>query len=176
MQPRLMILSCVAAALMLAAGTAQAQERLAPTVVPYTPTFSFGMIGLGTGSTARLNVVNLVRIAPPVAVALIACKVELDLYDGQGKLIKQKNITNLGFGQADFLDLLRSEVAATGAHVEITGVVKVGSGQAFFCNVSATLEVFDSVTGVTSAILTGTNAVSPFVLSPLTGTPQPTLP
>src|SRR5215469_7887750 len=55
--------------------------------------------------------------------------------------------------EADFLDLGRSEVAAIGTHVEISGVVKVGSNQPFFCSVSPTLEVFDNVTGATAAIL-----------------------
>src|SRR5215831_12138495 len=107
------------ATLFLAAGTLMGQERLAPVVAtPYTPTFSFGMIGLGTAATARLNVVNLVRTPPPImaAIAQLPCKVELDLYDGQGKLIKQKTIDNLGYGQADFLDLSRSEVATTSTH------------------------------------------------------------
>ena len=43
-------------------------------------------------------------------------------------------------------------------HVEISGVVKVGSNQPFFCSVSPTLEVFDSVTGATTAIL-GTSSL-----------------
>jgi hypothetical protein len=136
-------------------GTVKAQVILPPVAITNTPTFSFGMIGLGVASIARLSVVNVVRTPPPilVAIAQIPCKIELDLYDDQGKLIKQKIIANLGFGQADFLDLNRSEDAITGTHVQITGVVKVGSGQSFFCSITPTLEVFDSVTGATTAIL-----------------------
>ena len=76
---------------------ASAQDRLAPISFQYTPTISFGMIGLGIGATARLNVVNLVRTPPPVAsaIAQTPCKVELDLYDNQGKLIKQKTVANI---------------------------------------------------------------------------------
>ncbi len=158
------------AALLLTHGNLAAQERLAPSlpVLP-TPTFSFGMIGLGIGQTVRLNVVNLVRTPPPIAVTLFQpCKVELDLYDGQGKLIKQKTVANLGFGQADFLDTLRSELNTTSAHTDVTAVVKVGSTQSFTCNVTATLEVFDNVTGATTAILTGANSSAPFAF--LTGT------
>jgi hypothetical protein len=135
-------------------GTVKAQRILPPVAITNTPTFSFGMIGLGVADTARLSVVNVVRTPPPIlAIAQIPCEIELDLYDDQGKLIKQKIIDNLGFGQADFLDLNRSEVAITGTHVQITGVVKVGSGQSFFCSVTPTLEVFDSVTGSTTSIL-----------------------
>jgi hypothetical protein len=148
---------------------ASAQDRLTPISFQYTPTISFGMIGLGNNATARLNVVNLVRTAPPVAspIAQTPCKVELDLYDSQGKLIKQKTVANLGYGQSDFVDVLRSELATTVAHVELTGVVKVGSSQTLFCNVSATLEIFDNVTGTTTAILTGSNTGSSLIFSAL---------
>jgi hypothetical protein len=124
------------------------------------------MIGLGTTSTARLNVVNLVRTPPPILIPQVPCKVELDLYDSQGKLLKQKAIPNLGYGQADFLDISRSEIATAGTHVEISAVVKVGSNQSFFCNVSPTLEVFDSVSGTTNVILTTSNTMLGLIFSP----------
>jgi len=160
----IILLFVAGATLLWIRGTVTAQERLAPVIYPaVTPTVSFGMIGLGTGQTARLNAVNLVRIPPPVAIsiALIPCKVELDLYDGQGKLLKQKTIANLDFGHADSLDLARSEIATTSTHVNVGGVVKVGSSQTFFCNVSTTLEVFDNVTGATTAILANPSPASP---------------
>ena len=97
------------ATLFVAAGTLIAQERLAPVVAtPYTPTFSFGMIGLGSAATARLNVINLVRMPPPIpsAIAQLPCKVELALYDGQGKLIKQKSIANPRFPKYPRLPVL----------------------------------------------------------------------
>lgn len=169
-----MILPLVTATLFLAAVTVIAQERSA-TFTPPAPTFSFGMIGLGTGASARLNVVNLVRTAPPILIAQTPCQVELDLYDNQGKLIKQKMVANLGYGQADFLEAGRSEVAVSGTHAEISGMVKVGSGQSFFCNVSPTLEVFDSVTGVTTAILTTANT-SPALLFSFSPTPTASQP
>jgi hypothetical protein len=160
----------------LAPGPARAQDRLIPTTLQYTPTISFGMIGLGNNATARLNVVNLVRTAPLIAIAQTPCKVELDLYDSQGKLIRQKTVANLGYGQADFVDVIRSDFATTAAHVAVTGVVKVASSQSFFCSVSATLEVFDSVTGTTSAILTGANAGSPLIFSTFPLSTQPAQP
>lgn len=173
MRTKLLFLSMAGAVLLLGHGTAFAQERVTPvisTILP-NPTFSFGMIGLGTGQTARLNVVNLVRTPPPIAISLFQpCKVELDLYDGQGKLIKQKSVTNLGFGQADFLDLLRSELNTTSTHVDVTAVVKVGSNQSFTCNIGATLEVFDNVTGASTVILAGTNS-SGFAFSILPPSP-----
>jgi len=158
------------AMLILTAGTGIAQERLAPVMAAqYAPTLSFGMIGLGTNATARLNVVNLVRTPPPImtAIAQLPCKVELDVYDGQGKLVKQKTIANLGYGLADFLDVFRSDIGTAGTHVEIGAVVRVGSNQSYFCSVSPTLEVFDSVTGNTTAILTNTNTSPAFFWPPV---------
>ncbi len=166
------LVSLAGAALFLVVGTV-AQVRSAPTATAaLAPTFSFGMIGLGTADSARLNVVNQVRIAVPVGIALVPCKIELDLYDGQGTLVKQKIIANLGIGQADFLDVPRSGVATSGTHVEISGVVKVESPQSFFCDISPTLEVYDSVTGATTAILAGAGAQVPVALSALTPSAQ----
>ena len=155
-------------------GTNKAQEAQSQVPAASNPTLSFGMIGLGMAGTARLNVVNLVRTPPPILIPQVPCKGELDLYDGQGKLIKQKTIANLGYGQADFLDALRSDVATSGTHVEVSGVIKVASNQSLFCNISATLEVFDSVSGTTTAILFNPSVAPPLV-SPvaLNGPPNP---
>jgi hypothetical protein len=171
----LFLFSLAGTTLFLMHGTVIAQERSSPLIsIQPNPTLSFGMIGIGTGQTARLNVVNLVRTAPPVAVSVaqIPCKVELDFYDGQGKLIQQKTVANLGFGQADFLDLVRSQLSSTLAHVDVSAAVKVGSTQSFFCNVSATLEVFDNVTGATTAILSSLNPSPMAIFSALSPTPQ----
>ena len=75
----------------------------------------------------------------------------------QGTLVKQKTIPNLGYGQADFLDVARSDVETAGTHVDISAVVRVASNQSYFCSVSPTLEVFDSVTGSATAILLSPN-------------------
>ena len=176
LQKRSLILVCFVCAALLAPGTAPAQDRLAPVGFQYTPTISFGMIGLGNNATARLNVVNLVRTPPLLGIAQTPCKVELDLYDSQGKLIKQKTIANLGYGEADYVDAVRSDLATTAAHVNVTGVLKVSSSQSYFCRVSATLEVFDSVTGTTSAILTGASTGSPLIFSTLPLSMQPAQP
>jgi len=169
----LSLLSVAGATLFLTHGTVIAQERLAQiaSTLP-NPTFSFGMIGIGTGQTARLNVVNLVRTAPPFAISIaqVPCKVELDFYDGQGKLIQQKTVANLGFGQADFLDLVRSALNTTAAHVDVSAAVKVGSTQSFFCNINTTLEVFDNVTGATTAILSSVSASPVAIFSVLSST------
>jgi hypothetical protein len=105
----------------------------------------------------------------------VPCKVELDVYDGQGKLVKQKTIPNLGYGQTDFLDVARSDVETAGTHVDISAVVRVGSNQSYFCSVSPTLEVYDSVTFNTTAILANKNNL-PVNFWPPVLTPGPAQP
>jgi hypothetical protein len=129
---------------------ASAQTTL-PLVLP-SPSFSFGMAGLAAGQSVRLNVLNLVRTPPPVAIAQFPCKVEIDLYDSTGKMVKQKVVANLGYGQADFLDLDRTELAGS-QRIEISGGVVVGSNQSFFCSIAPNLEVYDTSTGKTTAVL-----------------------
>jgi hypothetical protein len=150
MQPRSGVAIAVA---LLGASIAMAQTSPFPIPSTVSTTLSFGVLGLASGETLRLNVVNVVRIPPPIAVALTACRAELDLYDGQGKLLKQKVIDNLGFGAADFLDLNRTEITATAARVPVAPVVKVGSNQWFFCSITPTIEVYDNVTGRASIVL-----------------------
>jgi len=140
--------------LLLSAGIAAAQPT-PPTVGPSTisTTLSFGILGLASGETVRINVVNVVRIAPPILIAQAPCKVELDVYDNQGKLLKQKVIDNLGFGAADFVDLDRAEITGATGRAPIAPVVKVGSNQVMFCSITPTIEVYDNITGRASTVL-----------------------
>ncbi|PWU05904.1 MAG: hypothetical protein C5B51_13540 [Terriglobia bacterium] len=116
-------------------------------------TLSFGVLGLASGETLRINVLNNVRVAPPVLIAQTPCKIELDLYDNEGKLLKQKIIDNLNFGKAEFLDLDRAEVTGPAGRIQIAAAVKVGSNQAIFCSISPTIEVYDNMTGRASTVI-----------------------
>src|SRR6266700_223428 len=112
--------------------TAAVLAQTAPVPVANTPiTISFGMIGLAGGQTVRLSAVNIVRTPPPILIAQIPCKVELDLFDAQGTMIKQNVIDNLGYGKSSFVETSMGDAAA---RVEVSGVVKVGSTQSVFCS------------------------------------------
>jgi len=117
-------------------------------------TLSFGVIGLASGESIRINVLNLVRTPPPLGIAQIPCRTELSFYDADGKLLKQKVVDNLSFGRADFLDLDRAEITGATGRAQIAASVKVGSNQSFFCSIAPTLEVFDDATGRTTTVLT----------------------
>lgn len=81
-------------------------------------------------------------------------------------MIKQNTIDNLGFGKAAFVEADRTLITDPNNRVEVTAVVKVGSTQSFFCSITPTLEVYDTATGRTQAILSNT-ATAPSFIRPL---------
>src|SRR6266403_2260142 len=88
----------------LASWLAAAAQTLPVPIASSPITLSFGMIGLAGGQTVRLNAVNIVRTPPPILIAQVPCKVELDLFDAQGTMIKQNVIDNLGYGKSAFVE------------------------------------------------------------------------
>jgi hypothetical protein len=149
---------------MTAPVVAAAQATPFPGPTANSITLSFGVIGLASGESIRINVLNLVRTPPPLGIAQIPCRTELSFYDADGKLLKQKVVDNLSFGRADFLDLDRAEITGATGRAQIAASVKVGSNQSFFCSIAPTLEVFDDATGRTSTVLT--NLLSQPVIVP----------
>src|SRR5579864_1538705 len=154
---------CLTAILMAAPVLAAAQIVSFPVPTSNSITLSFGAIGLASGETVRINVLNTVRTPPALPVAAIACRAELYFYDADGKLLKQKVIDNLGFGKADFLDLDRAEITGATGRAQIAASVKVGSNQSFFCSITPTLEVFDDATGRASTVLTSSSTAWPIL-------------
>ena len=157
--------------LVLLAAAAVVLAQTAPVTLPSSPiTLSFGMIGLAGGQTVRLSAVNTVRTPPPILIAQVPCKVELDLFDAQGTMIKQIDIDNLGYGKSAFVEADRASITDANNRVEVSGVVKIGSTQSFFCSITPTLEVYDTATGRTQAILSNTaqstSLIRPLALQP----------
>ena len=127
--------------------------------------FSSGMVGLASGQTARLNVVNVGAAAP----SPLPCVLALAFVDSDGKILKQQFVS-LGTGKAALLDLALSDIAGNSgdhwhgtnaARVQIRGIgynplLTPGSAipQPLSCNLVATLELFDAETGRTSATVT----------------------
>jgi hypothetical protein len=140
-----------------------------PAIMIASPQFvTFGMVGLGTGQTARLNAFALPLGGPIIAGA--SCQVTFDFYDVAGKSLKAGTAT-VAQGTAASYDLARSEIItpSTG-RVEIRGTVRTAfvnpsavvtpgtPGMPFgpvsaFCSVLPTLEIFDSSSGQTTVVL-----------------------
>ena len=140
---------------------------------------TFGMVGLSTGQTARLNVFAL-----PVGGPIIAggsCQVTFDFYNEAGKMVKTGTAT-VAQGAAVHFDMLRTEVDSLAGRSEIRGTVRTAfvnpsavpmptpgtPGTPItpitpvygFCSVVPTLEIFDSTSGQTTVVLQQTTALS----------------
>jgi hypothetical protein len=149
---------------MLAAEERAQAQGTTPIAFPSTE-FSTGMVGLAPGQTARLNLVNVgVASASP-----LPCVLLLAFLDSNSKLLKQ-TLVSLKPGQAAFLDLPSDDAGGTVAEngpkiesaqrVPIRGIgynplLAPGSAipQPLSCNLVPTLELFDTDTGRTVAIL-----------------------
>jgi hypothetical protein len=140
---------------------------------------TFGMVGLSTGQTARLNVFALPVRGPIIAGG--SCQVTFDFYNEAGKMVKTGTAT-VAQGTAAHFDMLRTEVDSLAGRSEIRGTVRtafvnpsavpmptpgtpVTPGTPItpvygFCSVLPTLEIFDSTSGQTTVVLQQTTALS----------------
>ena len=118
------------------------------------PLSRFGMVGATAGQTARLNIVAY----PPNP-----CMGSLSFFGSDGALLAGPMDVNLAPGHATFLDLDATPLVPVGAanpRVEIRGRVEVDPGPSQHGSLdpgpmscTATLEVFDNLTGRTSFVL-----------------------
>ena len=148
----------------LASAGAFAQSTIPPVVVRTT-----GMIGLAEGQTARFNVLNPGVLPPALG---MTCTATLTYYDASGKALKSASVTATP-GQGQYLDLFadadlalmidqRRQIRAT---FSLPAIVPVATGTSASttpqaaCTLYATLEILDSVTGRTQAVLGGTHPV-----------------
>jgi hypothetical protein len=130
--------------------------------VPGT-TVTTGIVGVTSTQTARLNVLNLQPVIP--GVAAVACPATLQFYDDAGALLKQLALTNISPATAASLVLkpaapsgsvtARAQIRAT-VFTPFTTVIKPEPGSSTVpafpiggCNVMASLEIIDDLTGVT---------------------------
>jgi hypothetical protein len=151
----------------VAAAGAFAQVITTPAVTRTT-----GMIGLAEGQTARLNVLNPGAGPSSVApVAVATCSAILEFLDGAGTVLKTMSV-NVTPGQSAPFDLFsdadlnlaldtRTEIRALIIPPAVIPVVSTGSTpmQPAACRLIGTLEIFDSLTKRTQAVLGGMHDV-----------------
>jgi len=156
----------------LASAGAFAQSIAAPPAVTRTT----GMIGVAEGQIARLNVLNP-GVLPPAMGA--ACSAALAFLDPNGKVLKSTTVNVAPGRAASPFDLsgdvdlslaldMREEIRAT---ITIPAIVPVSTTASSTsssaapnipvasCKLIATLEIFDSITRRTQAVLGGTHSV-----------------
>ncbi len=129
---------------------------LAQSGIPFSQSFTFGMVGVTADQVARLNVVN----SAPGPAGQSSCTIDLTFLDSDGKILKTAR-SALGPQKAAQLDLERRDVPDAVGRIQIRagiaetvspsgGLISAGSA----CAPVTTLEVFDNDTGKTSFILT----------------------
>jgi hypothetical protein len=142
--------------ILLFASQAHGQEN----PLPAPPDFTFGMVGLAPGQTARLSVVNIGSATP----SPIPCFLELAFLDDAGKELKQRFV-QVDRGKAAFLDLPASD---DGGRVQVRGIgfnpllIPVSLS----CRLLPTLEVFNNDSGASSLILTNPVRLGSSVVPP----------
>ena len=167
---RKLLLACCALMLACAAFTA-VRVGAQPAIMTVSPQFAtFGMVGLNTGQTARLNAFALPLGGPLISGA--SCQVTFNFYDATGKTVKSGTAT-VAQGAAAHFDMLRSEVDSLAGRSEIRGAVRAafvspsattspgtpGMPVSAFCSILPTMEIFDSLSGQTTVVLQQTTAM-----------------
>jgi hypothetical protein len=129
--------------------------------LPAPPDFTFGMVGLAPGQTARLNVVNI----GPGTPSPIPCFLVLAFLDDAGKELKQ-SLFRVDRGKAAFLELPASDDGGR-AHIRGIGFNPLLIPVSLSCRLLPTLEIVNNDTGASSLILTNpAQLISPVVPPP----------
>jgi hypothetical protein len=117
-----------------------------------------GMVGLTTGQTARLNVLNPGALAPAVATV---CAAQLSFLNAQGTVLKTTSVTvppgeSMSYNLDRDVDLIVSDL-----RVQVRAVIAYTSNT---CALLPTLEVFNDDTGRTQFVV-GRFAAIPLLLT-----------
>ena len=118
----------------------------------------FGMVGVSTGQTIRLNVLNpgiITSSADPVG-----CTAQLFFFNDQGTVLKRATLTVSPRRSVSLEMNLDTDPAASGSRVEIRALVSALplalQPSPLFCTLVPTVEIVDHDTGRTMVILTET--------------------
>lgn len=91
---------------------------------PSNPTYTFPLVGIVSGETLRLNIVN--RSGSPGDLPPDVCDVELRLVDGYGRIQAESTVSALAAGHANHLDLRADDVKGNfGTRRELRAFVRV---------------------------------------------------
>jgi len=145
--------------LMALAATASAQTSgpVSPPPATYTQTFNFPPAGLAGTETLQVNVVN-VATAPPNVTATASCTGTITFAAANGSPVTTNTPQKftLGTGQVYSASLTLSQTTYS-SRGEIRAIVQqtITLPTLSACTLSMSLEIFDTSTGVTHAIMSG---------------------
>jgi hypothetical protein len=119
------------------------------------------LVGLGSTETAQIAVVNLANA--PSSGPAASCTGSIAYFNAAGTAIGTAATFILGTGQVASARLPFASAGAAGVRALIRGVVTVTrtAGSGVSCTPAATLDTFDSSTGVTNHRYAGEEAISP---------------
>jgi hypothetical protein len=140
-----------------------------PVLYPFGPqSLTLGMVGLAPGQIARLNALSLPGCCAlaerPTQIRSVPCNMTLSFMDDQGATLKTATM-NIDSSKAVHLDLAHDDITRDSSRLQIRGVLlqvvtppgapvtPVPDPFPFGCSVVPTLEIFDSTTGITTAVL-----------------------
>lgn len=159
------------------AGMAAAQTVSSPTT--YTQTQSTGIVGLMTGQTAHLNLLNL--SPTPATGSAVSCAVHVAFLDDKGAEKYSTDVT-VDPGKSTSVDYTasvnRQPIRVTiGVSRPILMAPTAGSGIAmpvYFCSLVPTLEILEGLGGKTDFVVSDFHyVIAPIPLGVVTGVPSP---
>lgn len=132
-----------------------------------------GMVGIASGQTAQLNLLNPGIQAPALGVM---CPATVSFWDSAGKQLKSATLTVIPGQSQSFAIKSDTDLnLATGARTEIRAVIAqppispsatTGPAAAAVCKVVPTLEIVDTASGRTLVILGHTTTIPSILASP----------
>jgi len=124
---------------------------VAQTTTPLAEILVVGPLGLSTGQTARLSVLAPGLAAPYATGA--RCPASIAILDSDGNALKAESVV-VNPNQTLWVDVTDVEAGAS-SRVQLSGKISIPSSGAGggFCTLVPTLEVFDTATGKTTAIV-----------------------
>ena len=145
----------------------QIWPRLPAADLPTSPGVGFPMVGVGSGQTMRINMLNNGSGGEPLSSGRVpgGCGggISVEFYSGEGELLKKKVIPNLLPGKAAFVDLSHDELPKGTGRTQIRAVLRYGYAggappspemvQLLRCNLLPSLEIWENTTGKTSLLV-----------------------
>jgi hypothetical protein len=125
-------------------------------------------LGLAASETAQVNVVNTL-LPPPNGGVAPFCSGTVVFYDSMGGVVGQIRPFQLESAQMFLTPFEFASAGAAGQRTVVLAViylspfkVATAAGPAVTpCSIISSLETFDTVTGVTHAVVTGTTSLTP---------------
>ena len=137
-------------------------QQVTPLPTSITRDYFFVPVGLGSGETASITVVNTAVVASSDAAQPPSCTGTISFYNANGEIGMPVSFT-LGSGQFKTVTLPFAAAALAGSRGEIQGRVSltISVSAPTPCSLMTSMETYDSITFATHGVLTASAGVVP---------------